>query len=141
MNFPTTSNSAALPQTSESWYTISSQKTIELMHSDANHGLSTKEVDQRQQYFGANELKETGGRSPLIILWEQFTNIMLVMLIAVAVVSAILDIQQKNFPKDAIAIWAIVILNGILGYLQESRAEKALAALKRLSSLLMVYLL
>jgi Ca2+-transporting ATPase len=59
---------------------------------------------------------------------------MLVMLIAVAVVSAVLDLRNDNFPKDAIAIFAIVILNGLLGYFQESRAEKALAALKTLSS-------
>ena len=64
---------------------------------------------------------------------DRVTNIMLVMLIAVAIVSAILDLQQNNFPKDAIAISAIVTLNGILGYFQESRAEQALAALKRLS--------
>jgi len=49
---------------------------------------------------------------------------MLLMLIAVAVVSAVLDLRGNRFPKDAIAISSIVILNGILGYLQESRAEK-----------------
>ena len=123
-----------MPQTTEPWHTISPEKTTELLQSDAYRGLNIDEIYQRQQYFGKNELKETGKRSPLTILWEQFTNIMLVMLIVVAIVSAILDLQKNNFPKDAIAIFAIVILNGILGYLQESRAEKALAALKRLSS-------
>ena len=59
---------------------------------------------------------------------------MLIMLILVAIVSAALDLMNQSFPKDAIAIFAIVLLNGVLGYLQESRAEKALAALKRLSS-------
>ena len=134
MNFPTTSNTAVMPQTTESWHKVSPEHTIELLQSDAYRGLNIDEIYQRQQYFGKNELKETGKRSPLTILWEQFTNIMLVMLIVVAIVSAILDLQKNNFPKDASAIFAIVILNGILGYLQESRAEKALAALKRLSS-------
>jgi Ca2+-transporting ATPase len=107
---------------------------LEQLQTDSNRGLAEKQISQRQQYFGSNELKETNGRSSLVILWEQFTNIMLVMLIVVAIVSAFLDIQDNSFPKDAIAIFAIVILNGILGYLQESRAEQALAALKRLSS-------
>jgi Ca2+-transporting ATPase len=122
------------PKTTEAWHSLSSEKSLELLQSDPTQGLTEEQISQRQQYFGANELKETGGRSPLVILWEQFTNIMLVMLIAVAIVSAVLDLRQNTFPKDAVAIFAIVILNGILGYLQESRAEKALAALKRLSS-------
>jgi Ca2+-transporting ATPase len=88
----------------------------------------------RQQQYGLNELKEVPGRSTLEILWDQFTNIMLVMLIAVAIVSAVIDFRKGNFPKDAVAIFSIVILNGMLGYFQESRAEQALAALKRMSS-------
>lgn len=135
MTFPTTtSRVSSLPETSKSWHTLSAQETLDLLQTDGDNGLSDPEVAQRQQHFGPNELTETGGRSPLMILWEQFTNIMLVMLIAVAVVSGFLDLRKGVFPKDAVAIFAIVILNGILGYLQESRAEKALAALKRLSS-------
>ncbi|MGF1590698.1 MAG: cation-translocating P-type ATPase [Pleurocapsa sp.] len=134
MNFPTTSNTANMPQTEEHWHTFTKEQTTELLQSDRDRGLNSQVVYQRQQHFGTNELKESGGRSPLTILWDQFTNIMLIMLIAVAIVSAILDWREQNFPKDAIAIFSIVILNGILGYFQESRAEKALAALKRLSS-------
>ena len=134
MDFPTTSQLTDVPSFNQSAHVLSSSETIKLLKSDAQRGLSIDNVYLRQQYFGSNELKETGKRSPLSILWDQFTNIMLVMLIAVAIVSAILDLQQNNFPKDAIAIGAIVILNGLLGYLQESRAEQALAALKRLSA-------
>ena len=134
INFPTTSDLPTMPQTDESWHAVSVKQVTELLHSDRVNGLSVDDIEQRQKHFGSNELKETSGRTPLTILWDQFTNIMLVMLIAVAIVSAILDLQQKNFPKDAIAIFSIVILNGILGYFQESRAEKAIAALKRLSS-------
>jgi P-type Ca2+ transporter type 2C len=133
-NFPTTANNANVPPTDEPWHAIAPEQTTAILLGDSQNGLTTEQINQRQTYFGTNELQETAGRSPLSILWDQFTNIMLVMLIAVAIVSAILDLRSNTFPKDAIAIFAIVILNGILGYLQESRAEKALAALKRLSS-------
>ena len=123
-----------LVATMNNWHTINLAETIELLNSDANHGLSTDEVNQRQQRFGKNELQETGGRGKLGILWDQFTNIMLVMLMAIAVISAVLDLRQNSFPKDSIAILTIVILNGLLGYFQENSAEKALAALKRLSA-------
>jgi Ca2+-transporting ATPase len=79
-------------------------------------------------------LQEGASRSPWELLWDQFKNIMLLMLIAVALVSLVLDLQKGGFPKDAIAIFAIVLLNGLLGYLQESKAEKALAALKNMTS-------
>jgi P-type Ca2+ transporter type 2C len=115
------------------WHQINPAETIELLNSDVNSGLSSNEANQRQQYFGKNELQETSGRRRLVILWDQFTNIMLVMLMAIAVISAILDLRQHSFPKDSIAILTIVILNGLLGYFQESSAEKALAALKRLA--------
>ena len=124
----------SLSKTAAVWHNIEVDKTLQLLESDRHNGLSSTEVQQRLQRYGPNELQETGGRSAFAILLDQFKNIMLLMLIAVAVVSAILDIRANNFPKDAIAISLIVILNGILGYLQESRAEKALAALKRLSA-------
>ena len=116
------------------WHSIDADKSIALLQSDAEQGITSQEVSVRFERYGANELVEKVGRSSLQIFIDQFTNIMLIMLMAVAVVSAFLDIQAKQFPKDAIAISSIVILNGILGYMQESNAEKALAALKRLSS-------
>ena len=122
------------PNTTAAWHTLEVDKAIQLLNSDRDSGLSSAEVQQRLQQYGPNELQETGGRSAFAILVDQFKNIMLLMLIGVAVVSAILDIRGNNFPKDAIAISLIVILNGILGYVQESRAEQALAALKKLSA-------
>jgi Ca2+-transporting ATPase len=104
------------------------------LHTDLDQGLSAEEVKKRQDQYGRNELVTTSGRSSWEVLLDQFTNVMLLMLLGVAVVSAYLDLTDGNFPKDAIAILAIVALNGLLGYLQESRAEKALMALKKLSS-------
>ncbi|MCZ8105420.1 MAG: cation-transporting P-type ATPase, partial [Burkholderiales bacterium] len=134
MTFPTTSPQVSEIENNRAWHNLTGEQTLEILRTNGETGLIEAEIVKRKDIFGLNELKETGGRSPLMILWEQFTNIMLVMLIAVAVVSAVLDLKKGEFPKDAIAIFTIVILNGILGYLQESRAEKALAALKQLSS-------
>lgn len=116
------------------WHSLDVDKTLSLLQGDRTRGLSLDEVQSRFHLYGPNELQETAGRTALGIFFDQFKNIMLVMLMAVAVVSAILDLRHQRFPKDAIAIMSIVILNGVLGYLQETRAEKALAALKRMAN-------
>ncbi len=128
-----TPESAAAP-TPAYWHTLRVDEAINQLKSDPEKGMTSQEVAARIERYGTNELIEKAGRSPLRIFIDQFTNIMLLMLMAVAVVSAVLDIQAKEFPKDAVAITSIVVLNGILGYMQEINAEKALAALKRLSS-------
>jgi Ca2+-transporting ATPase len=115
------------------WHTLSPEETLQQLESDRDRGLNPDQVKQRLQTYGLNELQAAAGRPTWQILLDQFTNIMLIMLIAVAVVAGILDFSQAQFPKDAIAIFAIVILNGLLGYLQESRAEEALAALKQMA--------
>ncbi|MEG4044876.1 cation-transporting P-type ATPase [Microcoleus sp. Pol17_C1] len=117
-----------------SWHTVAIDQTLQQLSSNKDAGLSSKQVSERLQQYGPNELEETGGRSPWSIFVDQFTNIMLLMLMGVAVISGFLDFRSNTFPKDAIAIFAIVILNGILGYFQEQSAEKALAALKNLAS-------
>jgi len=116
------------------WHALPGDKVLELLHSDRQRGLTAAEAASRLETYGPNELQEAPGRGTLAILWDQFKNIMLLMLILVAIVSAVLDLRAQEFPKDAIAIFAIVVLNGVLGYLQESRAEKALAALKQMAS-------
>ncbi|WP_017654951.1 cation-translocating P-type ATPase [Fortiea contorta] len=133
----------SLPEDAAVWHSLEVNKALDLLDSNADSGLTPQEVEQRSQKYGPNELQETGGRSTWEILLDQFKNIMLLMLIGVALISGILDLiawqggtlKPGEVPfKDTIAIMAIVILNGILGYVQESRAEQALAALKKLAS-------
>ncbi len=134
-------HSNSFPDLANAWHTLDVEKTLLELDSDAEVGLTSQQVEERLQHYGSNELEEAAGRSSWEILLDQFKNIMLVMLIAVAIISGILDLialqqgKAEGIPfKDTIAILLIVILNGVLGYLQESRAEKALAALKKLSS-------
>ncbi len=131
---PSSQVSTAVPSTPLAWHTFSPEEAILRLNSDRTRGLTDQQATERLQEVGANELDETAKRGTWGIVLDQFKNIMLVMLIVVAIVSAVLNLADGSFPKDAIAIFAIVILNGLLGYLQESRAEKALAALKRMTS-------
>jgi P-type Ca2+ transporter type 2C len=139
---PKTSNQLpVVADVNAAWHTLTIPQTLVQLGIDKNKGLTDQQIIDRQQEFGANELVATASRQWWQILLDQFTNIMLVMLMVVAVVSGIFDFMEiqagktSGLPfKDTIAILSIVILNGILGYFQESRAEQALAALKRMSA-------
>ena len=96
----------------------------------SSEGLTTADSARRLSETGLNRLELKAGRSSWQILWDQFSNVMLIMLLAVAAVSAAVALHQQEFPKDAIAILVIVALNGLLGYLQESKAQQALLALR-----------
>jgi Ca2+-transporting ATPase len=110
------------------WYQIGPEAAVKELRSNAATGLSEAEAAQRLAEFGRNELRETAARSPWLIFLDQFKELMVVILVIAAVISALLGDYS-----DAIAIGAIVILNAVLGFTQEYRAEKAMAALKKLS--------
>ncbi|MCX5679032.1 MAG: calcium-transporting P-type ATPase, PMR1-type [Candidatus Omnitrophica bacterium] len=94
-----------------------------------SEGLSGIEVARRQKEHGLNQLKEKKGRTPFEIFIEQFQDFIIWVLIGASIVSGFLQEWV-----DALAIIAIVILNAILGFIQEYRAEKSLSALKKLAS-------
>jgi P-type Ca2+ transporter type 2C len=102
---------------------------LEHVQVDFATGLSTTEVKRRHSEYGPNELTGTSTRSLWRILWDQLTDTMVVVLLAAAAIS----LAMRDF-KSAIAISAIVILNAVLGFVQEYRAERAIAALKKLAS-------
>ncbi|HSL44804.1 MAG TPA: cation-translocating P-type ATPase [Anaerolineales bacterium] len=110
------------------WHLQTIETSLETLQARPDTGLSQDEVRARLAQHGPNELIEKGGRTPLKIFWEQITATMVLILIAAAVVAGLLGDL-----KNTIAISAIVILYAILGFIQEYRAEQAIAALKRLS--------
>ena len=115
--------------TPTAWHALTGEGCLERLQA-TGEGLSTAESARRLADCGPNRLELAAGRSTLQILWDQFSNVMLIMLLAVAAVSAAVSLHQQEFPKDAIAILVIVVLNGLLGYLQESKAQQALLALR-----------
>ena len=92
-------------------------------------GVTAEEAVERQQRFGHNELQEAKPAGFLTVLWEQLNNFVVMLLIGASAISALLGEWV-----DASAILAIVVLNTVLGIIQEQRAEQALAALKRLAA-------
>jgi Ca2+-transporting ATPase len=111
------------------WHTLEAEEVLNKLNTVAAHGLSTAEVESRMQAYGPNQLTEAPPTSFWQMLWEQFNNFVVILLIVAAIVSAALG----DF-IEAGAIMAIVILNAGLGVIQEQRAEQALAALRRLAS-------
>src|SRR4030042_6154517 len=107
---------------------LSVEQCIQSLGTHLSEGLAPAEAQRRLTEQRHNELIEHGVKSIWRITWEQLTAIMVVMLIVAAIISAFLG----DF-KDAIAILAIVVLNTILGVSQEFRAEKAMAALKKMA--------
>lgn len=111
------------------WWSFEIDKIKGILETDANLGLTFAEAEARLKKYGANSLREKKKHAPIVIFFEQFKDFMIFVLLGAALVSGFL----KEW-IDALAIIAIIILNAILGFIQEYRAEKSLAALKKLSS-------
>lgn len=110
------------------WHTQSVEKTLDSLKVDPARGLSDEEVRERLEQYGLNEIREGTRTSILQLLWQQLTEPLVLILLLAAGISAALGKVE-----ELIAILAIVILNAFLGIFQEYRAEKAIAALRKMS--------
>ncbi|MCX5687114.1 MAG: calcium-translocating P-type ATPase, SERCA-type [Candidatus Omnitrophica bacterium] len=113
----------------KNWWELDISEIEKTLGVNVSKGLSPEESDARLEKYGPNQLKEKKAINPIEIFISQFKDFIVWVLIGAALVSGFL---QEWI--DAFAIFAIVILNAILGFIQEYRAEKSLAALKKLSS-------
>jgi Ca2+-transporting ATPase len=111
------------------WHTISGGEILAELEVNREEGLSEEQISQRLDTFGTNELQEAPPISIWVKVYEQFANFVVVLLLVAAVISAVLGEWV-----EAAAIMIIVLLNAGLGVIQESRAEEALAALKKMAS-------
>jgi len=101
---------------------------------DIKKGLSLEEVSKRQEKYGFNELREKKKKTLLQLFLAQFNDFLVIILLIAAAISIVLGILGEEGLVDGLIILAIVILNSVLGVVQEQRANNALAALKKMSS-------
>lgn len=124
----------------DNWYTLDTDEVFTQLATPPDTGLTAEEAARRLDKYGPNLLTESPSPSFLALLWDQLNNFVIWMLIVAAAISGI--IGWTEFAKtgetaefiDTAAILAIVVLNAILGIVQEKRAEEALAALKKLAA-------
>ena len=111
------------------WHCLNAEQAIRSLASDLRQGLVAADALSRLEQFGPNALQEARRRHPLSMLAAQFTDFMILVLIAAAVIAGFV-----GEPQDAVAIVVIVVLNGVIGFVQEYRAERAMAALKKMAN-------
>jgi Ca2+-transporting ATPase len=110
------------------WHQKNINEAIEDLGSSFQ-GLSSEEARSRLEKYGPNELIEKKKKTPFMMFLDQFRDFMILVLIAAAIISGVI-----GEPSDTIAIIAIVVLNAVIGFIQEYRAEKAMAALKKMAA-------
>jgi len=110
------------------WYTRTIEDITQYFNVDTSRGLSSKEVKTRLEKFGPNQLKESKGRTVWDMFFDQFKEVLVLILLISVIISIFL-----GEVSDAIVIAVILVLNAILGVVQEFKAEKSLAALKKMT--------
>ncbi len=118
------------------YYNQSKEEVLKALATDQASGLTQAEAKSRHEKYGDNKLKEKKKKTNLERFFEQFKDAMILILLAAAAISFVIAIVEKN-PKEffePVLILLIVILNAVMGVMQESKAEKALEALKSMSA-------
>jgi Ca2+-transporting ATPase len=110
-------------------WTLGTQELEAALRTDAGAGLTSSEAHERRRQHGPNQLQQQQGQTAWGLLLDQFRDFMIWVLIGAAVVSGVMREWV-----DAVAIVLIVVLNAVLGFIQEYRAERSLAALRKLAS-------
>lgn len=117
------------------WHTKNIKETAKELRTNIKTGLSEEDVKIRQEEFGKNKIEEGKKVSLLVKFLAQFKDFMIMILILAAGISALVSYFEGTGDYfDSVIIIAIVIFNGIIGLIQENRAEKSIEALKKMSA-------
>ena len=107
------------------------EEVSKLLETDIEKGLSSSKVEENQEKYGKNSLKEGKKVSLFVKFLLQFKDVMIIILIVAAIVSIIIDPHEW---VESVIIMIVVLVNAILGLYQENKAERSLEALKKMSS-------
>ena len=116
------------------WFNKDVEEVSKTLNTDLEKGLSEEEAKKRQKENGYNELQEKKKKSLFVKFLEQFKDFMIIILIIAAIISGVVGQMQGEGFTDSIIILIVVILNAVIGVIQENKAEKSLEALKKMSS-------
>jgi P-type Ca2+ transporter type 2C len=109
------------------YYSISAEECIEKLKTDEETGLKSQKAKKRREQCGPNKLPEKGQKSPVILFLEQFRDFLVLILTIAALIAFFADKMV-----DVYVIIGVILFNAILGFVQEYKAEKAIASLKKL---------
>lgn len=117
-------------------YRHPAEAVLAALGSDAERGLSSAEAQRRQAAFGPNLIATPPPRGAWRQFLDQFASALVLMLVAAGAISAAIWLHEREtpVPYEALAIFPIVLINAVMGYVQEARAERAAAALRQLSA-------
>ena len=118
----------------DDFYRLSPDKVESLLGSDIESGLNAEEAEKRLKTNGYNEFEKTRHKSLFVKFLNQFKSFMIIVLIVAAAISGTVSLLNGEGFSDVIIILSIVVLNAIIGVMQEAKAEKSLDALEKLSA-------
>lgn len=116
------------------WHSVSADEALSRLKS-SREGLATDEAQRRQERFGPNRLEAAARRGPIMRFLYQFHNVLIYILLAAAGVTAILSIGDRSHLVDTGVILGVVVINALIGFIQEGKAEAALEAIAKMLSL------
>lgn len=117
------------------WHCFTIEETERKLRTNIHYGLDEEEAKKRRENYGENKLEEQKKESLLKRFIKQFNDFMIIILLIAAVISAVIaKVEGTGDYIDSIIIIAIVVLNSIMGLIQEAKAEKSLEALKKMSA-------
>ena len=118
----------------EKWFSKSGEDVAKFFETDMIKGLSSEQVEEKRSVYGTNEIVSKNKKSIAKMILEQFQDFMIIILIIAAVISGVVGQSNGEGFTDSIIILVIVILNAVIGVIQELKAQKSLESLKNLSA-------
>ena len=113
-------------------YEMTKEEVFESVRS-SEKGLKTEQAEERLQAYGENVLKEKNKKNPIKIFFSQFSNMMVLLLILVGIVSLVYSIVNGESVIESVVIFSCLLINIIMGFVQEMNSENAIDALKTMT--------